>query len=55
MFTDTSCPAGGLNHAVNLVGYGTLNGKDYYILRNSWGTNWGKIKILNLKYIKIKL
>ena len=28
------------NHAINLVGYGsTLNGQDYYILRNSWGKN----------------
>ena len=41
VFTDTSCPAGKVNHAVNVVGYGTSNGQDYYILRNSWGTSWG--------------
>jgi hypothetical protein len=23
-----------------LVGYGTQAGKDYYILRNSWGNEW---------------
>ena len=37
------------NHAVVLVGY-TPN---YYILRNSWGSQWGEQGYMKLKSIKM--
>jgi C1A family cysteine protease len=31
-----------LNHAITAIGYGSENGQEYYLIRNSWSTDWGE-------------
>ncbi|KAK8883686.1 hypothetical protein M9Y10_042783 [Tritrichomonas musculus] len=50
IYANPDCTSASLNHAVGLVGYGTENGIDYWIVRNSWRKNWG-----DERYIKMIL
>jgi len=41
VFDNTGCGST-VDHGVVIVGYGTASGKNYWIVRNSWGPTWGE-------------
>ena len=49
VYDDPACDTTELNHAVVVVGWGNLNGIDFWIIRNSWGSNWGVSGYINIK------
>lgn len=42
IYTDSNCSKTELYHSITAVGYDSMGpGQDYYIVKNSWGTEWG--------------
>ncbi|XP_036449606.1 cathepsin L1-like [Colossoma macropomum] len=42
VYDEPACSSTKVTHAVLVVGYGTDRcGKDYWLVKNSWGTGWG--------------
>jgi C1A family cysteine protease len=50
IFTNTNCGTQ-LDHATNVVGWGTSNGMDYWIMRNSWGVTWGMSGYMEIEIV----
>jgi len=50
VFTNTNCGTQ-LDHATNVVGWGTEGSMDYWIMRNSWGASWGEAGYMRLEIV----
>ena len=58
MYDEPECNSEQLDHGVLVVGYGSEEGSEYWLVKNSWGTDWGMkgyIKVINTAVVSIFL
>ncbi|CAI8032362.1 Cathepsin L [Geodia barretti] len=41
VYDASRCSSSNIQHAMVVTGYGTFSGKDYWLVKNSWGSHWG--------------
>ena len=51
LYADSNC---GLtpNHDVLIIGYGTFNSIEYWLIKNSWGTDWGESGFMRMTILQ---
>jgi len=51
IYDGPNCPVNSkdTNHCVLIVGYDSVDGQDYWIVKNQWGTSWGMEGYMHIK------